>query len=422
MKRPGRLALVALAAAVLTAACAAPTSEPASEPTPTQATQTSADQGDDAPEADSQTDSERTPADPVELPQVATSPIEPGSSALYEPLPDDLPPPLVPPGELISGGPPPDGIPAIDTPRFIRVEDVTTLSDDEPVLSLELEGEARAYPVRILIWHEIVNDSIADIPFAITYCPLCNSALAFDRRLGERVLSFGTSGKLFNSDLVMYDRQTESLWPQLEGRAVIGRLTGAELDRLPIQTIRWADFREANPGAWVLSENTGYDRAYGRNPYVGYDDPSKAPFMFGGTVPAALPAKARVVGLGDGSTATAISLERLSKDRVLVVDVNGTDTVVLYEPDLTSALDNESLANSKAVGSTGAFRPEVDGAQLTFEWNGASFIDAETGSTWSILGRATEGPLAGSELEPVEYVDTFWFAWSAFQPATSVID
>jgi len=403
MRRPARFTLVAMAAALLITACTglAPESTETAETTE---------------------DSQPTTTGPVELPQVATSPVEPGSSALYEPLPNDLPPPLVPRDELVSGGPPPDGIPSIDSPRFIRVADVTTLTDDEPVLSLEVEGEARAYPVGILIWHEIVNDTIAGIPVAVTYCPLCNSALAFDRRLGDRVLDFGVSGLLYNSDLVMYDRQTESLWPQLEGRSVIGRLTGAELDRLPIQTIRWADFRAAHPGAWVLSENTGFNRDYGSNPYVGYDNPSEAPFLFDGTVPPALPAKARVVGLGDGSNATAISLERLSKDRVLEVEVGGVHIVILYEPDLTSALDSQSLADSKAVGSTGAFRPEVDGDPLTFEWNGELFTDQQTGSTWSILGRALDGPLAGRELEPVEFVDTFWFAWSAFQPATSVID
>lgn len=358
----------------------------------------------------------------MELAQVAASPKEDGPSALDTPLPDGLPEPLVPPSDLMSGGPPPDGIPALDAPRFIPVEGVTDLADDEPVLSLEVDGEARAYPVRILIWHEIVNDTIAGVPVAVTYCPLCNSALAFDRRLDERVLSFGTSGMLYNSDLVMYDRQTESLWPQLEGRAVIGRLTGAELDRLPIQTVRWADFRDAHPGAWVLSEETGFDRDYGSNPYVGYDEPDETPFLFDGTAPPTLPVKARVVGLGDGAGAVAVALDRLAADRLLEVTAGGEEIVLLYEPDLTSALDAESLAESKAVGSTGAFRPEVDGDRLTFEWNGEAFTDRETGSTWSILGKALDGPLAGRQLEPVEHVDTFWFAWSAFQPETTVID
>jgi hypothetical protein len=299
---------------------------------------------------------------------------------------------------------------------------VSTLSDDEPVLSLEVDGESRAYPVRILIWHEIVNDTVAGVPVAVTYCPLCNSALAFDRRLGDRVLSFGTSGRLLNSDLVMYDRQTESLWPQLEGRAVVGRLTGAELDRLPIQTVRWADYLAAHPESWVLSEETGYDRSYGSNPYVGYDNAEESPFLFDGTAPPALPVKQRVVGLGDGPDAVAVSLTRLAEDRVVDVDVGGSDVVLLYEPSLTSALDRESLVDSKAVGSTGAFTAEADGQPLTLGWDGTAFTDAETGSTWTILGQAVAGPLEGKQLDRVEHVDTFWFAWSAFQPETAVID
>lgn len=359
---------------------------------------------------------------PVELDQVAASAKEDGPSALDDPLPAGLPEPLVPPSDLMSGGPPPDGIPALDAPRFIPVEGVTGLAEDEPVLSLEVDDEARAYPVRILIWHEIVNDTIAGVPVAVTYCPLCNSALAFDRRLDERVLSFGTSGMLYNSDLVMYDRQTESLWPQLEGRAVIGRLTGAELDRLPIQTVRWADFRDAHPGAWVLSEETGFDRDYGSNPYVGYDNMDEAPFLFDGTAPATLPVKARVVGLGEGASAVAVALEKLAEDRIVATSIGGESVVLFYEPDLTSALDRQFLADSKAVGSTGAFRPEVDGEPLTFTWDGEAITDRETSSTWSILGKALDGPLAGRQLEPVEHVDTFWFAWSAFQPETTVID
>jgi len=137
------------------------------------------------------------------------------------------------------------------------------------VLSLTLGTETRAYPVQVLIWHEIVNDTVAGTPVAVTYCPLCNSALAFDRRVAGRVVSFGTSGRLYQSDLVMYDRQTESLWPQLELRAVAGMLTGTTLRPYPVSTVAWADWRRANPDGWVLSRETGHARDYGRNPYVG---------------------------------------------------------------------------------------------------------------------------------------------------------
>jgi len=359
---------------------------------------------------------------PTELPQIPASPWEEGPSALDLPTPDDLvETAIIESTDFMSGGPPPDGIPSIDAPRFVKARSVTTLTDTEPVLSLEVGGETRAYPVRILIWHEIVNDTIDGVPVAVTYCPLCNSALAFDRRLDDRVLSFGTSGLLYNSDLVMYDRQTQSLWPQLSGLASIGRLTGAQLDRLPIQTVAWADFKEAHPDAWVLSEDTGYDRNYGSNPYVRYDEEDSQPFAFLALAPKALPVKARVIGLGSGEEAVAITLDRLRDEGVMQVSVDGVDVVLFFDPGLTSALDTESLAEARAVGATGAFSPNVDGQRLTFTATDMGFTDAETGSSWNVLGQATSGPLTGTSLERIDHVDTFWFAWSAFQPETSVV-
>jgi hypothetical protein len=168
-------------------------------------------------------------------------------SALDNPADPRLPKPLVDPDEIISGGPAPDGIPPVDDPRFEPVAEVDWLKDQEPVLALVLEGEARAYPVQIMVWHEIVNDTVAGIPVAVTYCPLCNSAVAYDRRLAERVMDFGTSGKLYRSALVMYDRQTESLWAHFTGQAVAGVLTGEELDTYPVSTVSWEDFRTSHP-------------------------------------------------------------------------------------------------------------------------------------------------------------------------------
>ena len=189
----------------------------------------------------------------------------------------ELPDPLIDPAAVVSGGPPPDGIPPIDDPRFLDVAEVDLLADTEPVVVLSLDGDTRAYPVQILTWHEIVNDVVAGRPVTVTYCPLCNSALAFERTVGERVLSFGTSGRLYLSNLVMYDRQTESLWPQAEGRAVAGVLTGTELDRLPVALLPWGQFRDGFPDAVVLSRETGDARDYGSNPYVGYDDVEASP-------------------------------------------------------------------------------------------------------------------------------------------------
>jgi hypothetical protein len=195
-------------------------------------------------------------------------------SALKDPTNPAFPDPLIDLDNLVSGGPPPDGIPPIDNPKFQPARDVDWLEGAEPVLSLAVEGEVRAYPLQVMTWHEIVNDTVGAVPVTVTYCPLCNSGVAFHRRVGDRLLDFGTSGMLYADNLVMYDRQTESLWPQLTGQASVGVLTGTQLTAIPIGVVGWDQFRAAHPDALVLSRDTGYHRDYGRNPYARYDDPT----------------------------------------------------------------------------------------------------------------------------------------------------
>jgi hypothetical protein len=357
----------------------------------------------------------------VTLDQVESTAREDVPSALRNAADPRLPAPLLNPAEIVSGGPPPDGIPAIDRPRFQRVGDVGWLADREPVLALEVGGEARAYPVQILTWHEIVNDTVAGIPVAVTYCPLCNSAIAFDRRLGERVLDFGTSGRLYRSALVMYDRQTESLWAHFLGQAVAGSLTGARLEAFPVATVSWADFRRAHPGSWVLSRDTGHDRSYGRNPYPGYDDVRSSPFLFQGEADGRLAAKTRIVGIRRESEAVAVILDALQSRRVIEVPVDGLAVTLWFKPGTASALDAGSVAEGREVGATGAFDPTVDGRRLEFRAVGEGFEDDQTGTRWDILGRATDGPLAGHQLAAVEHVDTFWFAWAAYLPHARIV-
>ena len=357
---------------------------------------------------------------PVE--QVPGSPAEDVPSALDDPADARLPTPLVDVDRLISGGPPPDGIPAIDEPRFTTADQVDFLAESEPVLALDLDGIARAYPVQVVIWHEIVNDTVGGTPLAVTYCPLCNSALAFDRRAAGRVLTFGVSGRLYNSDLVMFDRQTKSLWPQLEGRAVAGVLTGTELAAITVQTVPWGVWRDAHPRGQVLTRDTGYDRDYGRNRYVGYDQPDTDPFLLDVEADDRLPAKTRVVGLGEGAAAVAVVTSELQDDGVREVTVDSSPVVLLALPGLASALDTAEVADGRDVGVTGAFSPVVNGQRVTFRRVEAGFVDDQTGSAWSVLGRATSGPLAGTQLDRVRHVDTFWFAWVLFQPDTDLVD
>lgn len=342
-----------------------------------------------------------------------------------------LPTPLVDPTQVISGGPPPDGIPPIDEPRFVPASDVDWLTPDEPVLAPAIGETARAYPVQILIFHEIVNDTIDGQPVAITYCPLCNSALGFDRRLGDRVLTFGTSGSLYQSNLVMYDRQTESLFSQVEGRAIAGVLTGSELDRVPVQTVTWAQWLQANPDGWVLSRDTGFSRDYGSNPYGGYDQLDSDPFLFNGIPDPRLPAMERVVALGGTEDPVAVPLTGLTEVGVVDLEigveddaaVTGQPVVVWALDGLNSALDTEQIADGRQIGATGAFNPVLDGQRLSFaRISTERFTDAQTGSVWNIFGLAVGGPLAGSRLDPVDYTDTFWFAWAAFHPDTRIAE
>ncbi|MCB1013324.1 MAG: DUF3179 domain-containing protein, partial [Microthrixaceae bacterium] len=219
--------------------------------------------------------------------------------------------PLVDPDAIRSGGPPPDGIPSIDDPRFEVASSVDWIEDVEPVLVLEVDGDARAYPVQIMTWHEIVNDTVGGVPVTVSYCPLCNSAIAYVRRIDDRTLDFGTSGRLLNSSLVMYDRQTESLWSHFTGQAVIGVLTGTTLDTVPVTTVSWETFRTAHPEGLVLSRDTGFQRNYGRNPYPGYDDVTQLPYLFDGDPDGRLPAQTRVVAVRGNDGTIAVALDDL---------------------------------------------------------------------------------------------------------------
>jgi hypothetical protein len=328
---------------------------------------------------------------------------------------------LIPLDEIISGGPPPDGIPAIDRPVFVAPAAADAwLKPMEPVLALEVNGDARAYPLQILIWHEIVNDTIGGRPVAVTYCPLCNSGLVFDRAVDGQTLDFGTSGKLYQSDLLMYDRQTHSLWAQMEGRAVVGERAGTRLARLPANTISYEDFKAVYSAGRVLSRETGQARSYGVNPYQGYDRPDSTPFLFRGQPDRRRPPKERVVGIVVGDASRAYPWSALVGRRVIHDTLAGEALVIFYRPGTVSALDEAEIAQSRAVGATGVFSPAVDGRTLRFESVAGGFRDRETGSTWNFLGHAVKGPLAGKRLRAVSHVDAFWFAWAAFNPATSV--
>lgn len=325
----------------------------------------------------------------------------------------------VPLDEFVGGGPPKDGIPSIDEPKFVSVAEADRfLAPREPVAVLEVAGTARAYPLQILIWHEIVNDEIAGQPVAVTYCPLCNSTVAFSREVEGEVLEFGTTGMLRNSDLVMYDRQTESWWQQITADAVVGELTGTKLDVLPSQVLSWAEFRRIHPDGEVLSRDTGFGRDYGSNPYAGYDrDPRSQPFLLQGEPDRSLPPKERVAAIEIGErSAVVYPFSRLEDEAPINDEIAGRPIVVFFDPDVASALDSPVLSEGRDVGAAAVFERAGGGRTLTFERgpDPGAFRDAETGSTWDMGGRAIAGRLEGARLEQVPHDDQFWFALAAF--------
>lgn len=350
---------------------------------------------------------------PFTVEQVASTVREDVPSALENPSDERFDEPLIDLSSIRAGGPPPDGIPSLDRPTFETVESVGWLEPEEAVLALEIDGVARAYPVRIMIWHELVNDTVAGVPVTVSYCPLCNSALAYDRRLGDRILDFGTSGRLYNSSLVMYDRQTESLWTHFDGTAVVGALVGERLDTFPVATVSWEDFAASHPAGTVLSLDTEFTRDYGRNPYDGYDDVSTTPFLYDGPFDDRLEPKARVVVVrAEGRPAVALELGRLLADDVVAFDAHGRDVVAVLDPGTASPLHRSEVAAGYDQGAVGVFLAELEGRPVDLVRIDEGFRDEVSGRVFDVLGRPVDDD--GPALVPVEHLDTFWFAIVAF--------
>lgn len=380
---------------------------------------------------------------PVEIetgtphPPVERSPAPTESKAVFGPklLPPEQPPPFVEQEfvtdfsrhtvsytEILSGGVPKDGIPAINEPVFIEIDEADQwLKPNEPVIWVSVNDENRAYPLQILTWHEIVNDTIAGLPLVITFCPLCNTAIAFERTYDNRILDFGTTGRLRFSNLIMYDRQTESWWQQASGESIAGFYAGSFLTYYPAAIVAWQEFYERFPDGKVLSRETGYNRPYGRNPYVGYDDINNPPFLYDGPpIPGTLPPKARILAIATENEAIAYPFTVLSQVKLVNHTLDGHPILILWQAGVASALDKSIISEGTDVGSAVAFSRILDGQILTFEWVNGQVRDVETGTIWDIFGTAVSGPLAGSQLTPVISINHLWFSWAAFRPDTRV--
>lgn len=280
----------------------------------------------------------------------------------------DLTGALIPVDEILSGGPPRDGIPAINEPKFESADEADWLRDKDRVLALVIQGQARAYPIRILNWHEIVNDKVGDQRFAVTYCPLCGTGVVFAANIANTSLQFGVSGLLYNSDVLLYDRNTESLWSQIMGKAIAGKLKGTLLPQIPVAHTTWKDWVTNHPDTLVLSRDTGSRRNYRNSPYAGYEKTRRLYFKVSHKSPANYHPKERVIG----------------------VEINGHFKAYPYK---------ELSKNGKAE-----FTDSFAGSNLKISWN----EEAQSGNITNTDGKAL----------PV--ISGYWFAWFTFHPETEI--
>jgi len=314
---------------------------------------------------------------------------------------------IVPLDQIVSGGPPPDGIPSIDSPKFTSVKEADEiLEDSELVVGLNVNGDIRAYPLQILVWHEIVNDNVGGAPVAITYCPLCFTNQIFNRTLQDgNVVEFGTSGKLYNSNLVMYDRTSDSLWSQGLAQGIVGKYAGVNLQRIPFDVANWKEWKELYPESKVLSRETGSSRPYGADPYGDYYTNSEVLFPISNQDDR-LGLKEIVIGLENNGQYKAYKLQDVEDKKIINDEINNKP-IALF---------------SSFPFMVRAFDPVVDGQALQFKYNpqNNTFVDILKGSEWNFEGVAINGELKGKELIRLPYDEGFWFEWVAFHPDTEL--
>jgi hypothetical protein len=314
---------------------------------------------------------------------------------------------IVPLDQIVSGGPPPDGIPSIDNPKFTPVKKADEiLEDSELVVGLNIKGDIRAYPLQILVWHEIVNDNVSGVPVAITYCPLCFTNQVFNRTLANgNIVEFGTSGKLYNSNLVMYDRTSDSLWSQGLAQGIVGKYAGVNLQRIPLDVANWKEWKELYPESKVLSRETGSSRPYGADPYGDYYTNSELLFPISNQDDR-LGLKEIIIGLENNGQYKAYKLQDVEDKRIINDEINNKP-IALF---------------SSFPFMVRAFDAVVDGQALQFKYNpqNSTFVDLQTGSEWNFEGIAINGELKGKELIRLPYDEGFWFEWVAFHAETEL--
>lgn len=319
----------------------------------------------------------------------------------------------------------------LNYPKFIGKEKgLGEYFEREPVMAVEIDGSAKAYPLNVLSIHEIANDTISGVPVLATFCPLCNAGLVFDRRLNfdgkSYLLDFEVSGMLRKSDMVMADKQTESWWQQLLGKAIVGELAGAELELIPSLVVSVKEFFERYPGGKILSKDSGSlqaRQAYGKNYYENYDNEDAKPygrFFDEKNLDHRLPPMERIVDIRSLGEFKVYPFSIASEKGVINDEFNGKNVVLFYQAGVVSVLDKKEISESKDIGTVTVFNSVLDGEVLTFEKVDDKFIDTNTNSVWDITGRCVEGKLKGKQLEIEPHGNHFAFAWLAFHPDTKI--
>ena len=310
---------------------------------------------------------------------------------------------LIPLDKIKDGGPPKDGIPSIDNPIFVDVSDSNFMSDSDIVIGLNINGEIKAYPLFILVWHEIVNDKIGDTPISVTYCSLCYTSQVFERIIDNQEVEFGTSGKLYNSNLLMYDRLTDSYWSQALGIAVTGELSGYELNLIPFDLITWGDWKTLHPDTFVLTTDTGYIRSYATDPYGSYYTEPRIMFPVEHNDDRLHP-KEIILGFHQNDVYKAYKQSDIESNVIINDFIDETPVLLVsFFPQ-----------NSRS------FERILDGTILNFTYSNNQIFDSQTNSEWNYDGLAISGEYDGRQLNRMAIEPGFWFEWVAFHPDTLI--
>ena len=314
----------------------------------------------------------------------------------------------------------------IDAPRFVDGEEADAFLDPrDPVIAFGTGSDARAYPLRILVWHEVVNDIVGGQPLLITYDPRFNSAQVFERRLLGAAMRFRALDGLHRGGRLLWDSLTQSWWRQFTGEAIVGDYTGLRLQPRPSLLVSYAEFKRTFPQGQVLGPKSRPDSDatadYSATGYAGYDRGSDRPPFFDGVLDQRLQPTARVLALEHNGEATAFDFSHLATQRVVNYEVGAQPVVALWSPGALSVLDTPQIANARDVGMAALHGRQVNGRLLTFELAEGAFRDLETGSVWSLSGLAQSGPLAGAQLPPLLHGSPFWFAWADLYPQTRLV-